>query len=230
MFKNKLLGSFGLVFCMLNFTFASQTEEIKKSEDEEIKTEEVVVSASRIEEKTEKAIPFVQVIKKDDPTFAISRDVGDVMISAGTGHVHKYPGMLTGRVAVRGLPNDIMGDILKSKVLVLIDSEVAGTANLAKLLVDEIERIEIVKGPASVIYGSQAMGGVINIITKTPQKEGLGGEARIEAGSWEYWKAKGAVSYKKKDNYLYLSYLKEGQSDYDVKHMGRYKKYRIQPW
>jgi vitamin B12 transporter len=223
MFKNKLLGSFGLVFCMLNSAFASQTEEIKKSEDKEIKTEEVVVSASRIEEKTEKAIPFVQVIKKDDPTFAISRDVGDVMISAGTGHVHKYPGMLTGRVAVRGLPNDVMGDVLKSKVLVLIDSEVAGTANLAKLLVDEIERIEIVKGPASVIYGSQAMGGVINIITKTPQKEGLGGEARIEAGSWEYWKAKGAVSYKKKDNYFYLSYLKEGQSDYDVKHMGRYK-------
>jgi len=94
------------------------------------------------------------------------------MVSAGTGHVHKYPGMLTSRVAVRGLPNDAHGDILKSKVLVLVDSGYAGTVNLAKLLVDEIERIEIVKGPASVLYGSQAMGGVINIITKKPKKRG----------------------------------------------------------
>ena len=192
-------------------------------EGKEVKLEDVVVTASRVEEKPENVIPFVQVIKEDDPALFASRDVGDVMVSAGTGHVHKYPGMLTGRVALRGLPNDVMGDILKSKVLILVDSGYAGTANLAKLLVDEIERIEIVKGPASVLYGSQAMGGVINIITKKPKKEEASGLANFEAGSWEYWKAKGGVGYRKGENYFSASYLREGQSDYDAKGFGKYK-------
>ena len=192
-------------------------------EGKEVKLEDVVVTASRVEEKPENVIPFVQVIKEDDPALATSRDVGDVMVSAGTGHVHKYPGMLTGRVAVRGLQNDVLGDILKSRVLILVDSGYAGTANLAKLLVDEIERIEIVKGPASVLYGSQAMGGVINIITKKPKKEGASGLANFEAGSWEYWRAKGGAGYRKGENYFYASYLREGRSDYDAKGFGRYK-------
>lgn len=208
------LGLVGL-FGMTSLTFAQ--------EEREVRLEDVVVSASRVEEKPEKAISFVQVIKEDDPALATSRDVGDVMVSAGTGHVHKYPGMLTGRVAVRGLPNDSMGDLLKSKVLILVDSSYAGTANLAKLLVDEIERIEIVKGPASVLYGSQAMGGVINIITKKPKKEGTSGIANLESGSWEYWRAKGGAGYRKGENYFYLSYLREGQSDYNAKGFGRYE-------
>ncbi len=46
-----------------------------------------------------------------------------------------------------------------------------GNIDLGQLSVNNIKRIEMIQGPMSVIYGSNALGGVINIITKTPQKK-----------------------------------------------------------
>jgi outer membrane receptor for ferrienterochelin and colicins len=66
-------------------------------------------------------------------------------------------------IQVQGLSSDY--------ILILIDGEpvigrTAGTLDLNRLAVGNIQRIEIVKGPSSSLYGSEAMGGVINIITK----------------------------------------------------------------
>lgn len=61
-------------------------------------------------------------------------------------------------------------------------SSPSGAANLAGIPLDNVERIEVVRGPQSALYGSQAIGGVINIITKT----GAGDPsvtARIEGGT-----------------------------------------------
>ncbi len=41
-----------------------------------------------------------------------------------------------------------------------------------------VQRVEVVRGPASVLYGSDAIGGVVNVITRVPEKEGLGGVVR----------------------------------------------------
>lgn len=49
----------------------------------------------------------------------------------------------------------------------------AGTFDLSRIAVSNIERIEITKGPSSSLFGSDALAGVINIITKTPRKEGF---------------------------------------------------------
>jgi outer membrane cobalamin receptor len=49
-----------------------------------------------------------------------------------------------------------------------INSITFGSADLSQIPLDNIERIEIVKGPASHLYGANAMGGVINVITKKP--------------------------------------------------------------
>lgn len=59
-------------------------------------------------------------------------------------------------------------------VMILIDGQPlfgrsAGTLNLARITVNNIERIEIVKGASSCLYGSEALAGVVNIITKKPE-------------------------------------------------------------
>lgn len=59
--------------------------------------------------------------------------------------------------------------------MILIDGEpiigrTSGTLELSRVTMANIDRIEIVKGPSSSLYGNEAMAGVINIITKTPQK------------------------------------------------------------
>lgn len=57
-----------------------------------------------------------------------------------------------------------------------------GAANLASIPLDNVERIEVVRGPQSSLYGSQAIGGVVNIITKTGAGE-PSVSARIEGGT-----------------------------------------------
>lgn len=57
-----------------------------------------------------------------------------------------------------------------------------GAANLAGIPLDNVERIEVVRGPQSALYGSQAIGGVINIITKTGKGE-PSVTARVEGGT-----------------------------------------------
>ncbi|WP_257668685.1 TonB-dependent receptor plug domain-containing protein [Parapedobacter tibetensis] len=73
--------------------------------------------------------------------------------------------------------------------MILIDGEpvigrTSGTLELPRITMSNIDRIEIVKGPSSSLYGSEAMAGVINIITKTPKK-GLSGELSTRYGTNE---------------------------------------------
>ncbi len=75
-----------------------------------------------------------------------------------------------------------------SRVLILIDGhrvigQVRGSVDLGQISLSDVDRIEIVKGSGSTLYGSDALGGVINIITKKPtQSKSL--ESSIEYGSF----------------------------------------------
>lgn len=110
----------------------------------------------------------------------------------------------------------------------LINGNRAGTVNLATIPVDDIKRIEIVKGPASVLYGSSAMGGVINIITKQGKEAGIHGSVGAEAGSWKYWKTKGELNGKKGVFDFYISASRSAMDEYSARNYGKIKKHRIQ--
>jgi len=71
-------------------------------------------------------------------------------------------------------------------------SAAGGGYNFAHLLVGDIERIEILRGPQSTLWGSQAIGGVVNIVTAIPEKP-LEGSFDIEAGSRNTVSARAAV-------------------------------------
>ncbi|RAK69813.1 TonB-dependent receptor plug domain-containing protein [Hymenobacter edaphi] len=71
--------------------------------------------------------------------------------------------------------------------LILVDGEpligrTAGTLELARIAVGNIERVEVVKGPASALWGSEALAGVVNIITRKPEP-GTSGTLRLRYGS-----------------------------------------------
>lgn len=74
-----------------------------------------------------------------------------------------------------------------------------------------IERIEVIRGPGSVLYGSNAYSGVVNIITK--QEEGFTGTAQVRAGSFETTSAAGHINYAKDDFHVlggFSTYYEEG--------------------
>lgn len=69
-----------------------------------------------------------------------------------------------------------LGGFGADHILVLIDGmEILGRTNgqldISQIAIDQIERIEVVKGASSALYGSEAMGGIINVITTKPQKD-----------------------------------------------------------
>ncbi len=178
--------------------------------------EEIVVTATKVEEPKKDVPASVQIITQEDIKSSTAKNVGDLLSEAGIGHVHKYPGALTGRIGIRGLAGDAHDSSFKNKILVLVNGSLAGTSNLALIPVDNIERIEIVKGPASVLYGSQAMGGVINIITKEG-KEDIHGSAGVEAGSWKFWKTSAELNGKKGAFDFYLTASRSAMDDYKAK-------------
>lgn len=77
-----------------------------------------------------------------------------------------------------------------NKVLVMLDSrplfnlaDASVNWNLIPVPIDEIERVEIVRGPGSALYGENAFFGIINIITKAPRAGSAKGSARVSGGA-----------------------------------------------
>ena len=74
-------------------------------------------------------------------------------------------------------------------------SSTGGGFNFTNLLVGDIARIEVLRGPQSILWGSQAIGGVVNIVTASPEKA-IEGSFDIEAGSRQTVSARAAVGGK----------------------------------
>ncbi|MDP3479957.1 MAG: TonB-dependent receptor plug domain-containing protein, partial [Desulfoprunum sp.] len=143
--------------------------------------DEIVVSASRVPEEKREVTSNITVISREDIDRAVGRNVGDLLAEKGVGHIQKYPGSLTA-VGLRGFRTDTHGNDLQGHVLILIDGRRAGTGNVAKLLTENVERIEIIRGPGAVQYGSGGMGGVVNIITR----QGSANSLTFEAGGGSF--------------------------------------------
>lgn len=152
---------------------------------------EVVATASRWEESVERApqdltvITHADIEKKGVPFVAdLLRLQPDLQVVQNGG-----PGT-TATLLMRGGGS--------SQVLVLVDgfklnSPSTGQADLSGLLTSDIERIEIIKGPQSTLYGSEAMAGVVNIITKKGAGK-LKADLSMEGGSFTTIKTAGTVS------------------------------------
>lgn len=109
----------------------------------------------------------------------------------------------------------VLQNYYANKILVMIENiptyqPIYGNTNLDRLDVNDIERIEVLKGPASVLYGSNAYLGVINIILR---KNGNGDvNVRVASGSQRMGAAGANVSMSKNDFSLFIS----GNSSYDI--------------
>ena len=126
---------------------------------------EVVVTSSRVAESRRDVTSNISVITNEEIAQSSAKNLGDLLAEYGIGHIQKYTGGLTS-IGIRGFRTETHGNDLEGHVLILLDGRRAGTGNVAKILTKNVERIEIIRGPASVQYGSAAMGGIINIITK----------------------------------------------------------------
>jgi len=124
---------------------------------------EVVVTATRAATQRGKVPQQLQVISRQDIQQTPAQEFTDVLKKNATVDVIQYPGLLAG-VGIRGFRPQTSG--LNQRALLLVDGRPAGTSNLATLDLGSVEQVEVLKGPASALYGSQAMGGVVNVVTR----------------------------------------------------------------
>ncbi len=150
--------------------------------------DEVVVTESRIAETKREVTANLSVISRETIEQSASRDLGELLTEIGLGHIQKYPGALTS-IGIRGFRTDSHGNDLQGKVLILLDGRRAGSGNAVKIQTENIERVEIIRGPGAVQYGSAGIGGVVNVITKTGSKNSL----FVEGGAGSFGKIEGSI-------------------------------------
>lgn len=154
--------------------------------------ENVVVYGVRMAQPATEVGSSVSIITSED-IEALGADFAIDVLALAPGVTVNQNGAFGGAASVR-----IRGSAT-GQTLVIIDGVVAndptapgGGYDFARLDTSNIERIEILKGPQSTLWGSDAIGGVINIITKRPE-QGFEGKAFAEAGSFSYLRGGGEI-------------------------------------
>ncbi|MSR15565.1 MAG: TonB-dependent receptor [Gammaproteobacteria bacterium] len=156
-----------------------------------VNSEEIVVTAARIPIPQRQAGPGVTVISRETIEARNPRYVTDLL--------RDVPGFAVSRLGGAGKQTQLrVRGAEAHHVMVLIDGVEANDFSLddafdfAHLQADEIERIEIVRGPQSALWGSDALAGTINIITREADKA-LTARGGVEYGSFDTETFKGSV-------------------------------------
>ncbi len=156
-----------------------------------------VVNREEIEESSESAL--LPVLSERIPgMFITQRGITGFGVSSGG----------TGGITLRGV-----GGSPTTGILVLIDGHPQYMGIMGHHLPDayvasDVEKVEVIRGPASILYGSNAMGGVVNIITRKQDTDGWSANGRIMYGSYNTQKYQAGAGLKtgKFDGYVSLNH------------------------
>ncbi|MBQ6669458.1 MAG: TonB-dependent receptor [Deltaproteobacteria bacterium] len=176
---------------------AQETEDREPAPKGSVVLEPVVVTATRMETPLQEVIGSCTVITAEEIAAKQYRTVQEALKSV--------PGLDVVRAGALGQQTSVFLRGGNSEhVLVLIDGVVANDPSMpgrnfdfAHLTTDNVERIEVMRGPQSVLYGSDAMTGVIQIITRKGQG-GPHAHVALEGGSFRTLRESAAVSGSKK--------------------------------
>jgi vitamin B12 transporter len=153
----------------------------------EVEAEQVVVSATRFDIPLDQSPASVSVITSEDLENKQIERVSDAL--------REVPGLSVVQTGVAGQLTSVFTRGLRSEhTQILLDGVpinqgLQGAFNFADLTTDDIDRIEVVRGPQSTLYGPRALAGVIQIFTK--QGEGPPGiQSSAEGGSYDTFREK----------------------------------------
>ena len=171
--RKKYFLTLAVITALLNTSYAGVADaEAADSQQaaEQVQTRGVVVTASRTEQLVKEAPAAVEVITREDLDKMGAENLAQALQLA-IGIDVSENGMVGNSVSIRGAKSN--------QTLIMVDGmrirtentdETANNYELQRVNMADVERIEIVRGATSSLYGADAMGGVINIITKTPDK------------------------------------------------------------
>jgi iron complex outermembrane receptor protein len=160
-----------------------------------------VVNKKQIMESTETAL--LPILNGRVPgLFVTERGIMGFGVSTGA----------SGQISIRGV-----GGSPTTGVLMLIDGHpqfmgIFGHPLPDSYVASDVEKVEVIRGPGSVLYGSNAMGGVVNIITRKQAEDGFHGNAHLMYGSYNTQKYMASGGYKKNGLSVFAS-VNHGRTD-----------------
>ncbi|TWC14938.1 MULTISPECIES: TonB-dependent receptor domain-containing protein [unclassified Pseudomonas] len=153
--------------------------------DQALKLPEVLISANRQVEARNDSSAANTVFTRDDIDRLQPGSVTDLL--------SRVPGVQVVQTGGRGsLPGIYIRGTQSAQSLVLVDGQrignsTSGDSNLQHINIDQVERVEVLRGSRSVIYGSDAIGGVIQIFTRRGGEKGLQPRMHVGFGSHQTW-------------------------------------------
>lgn len=151
--------------------------------------EEITVTAARMAVPVEQLGSSVSILDAATLERRQARDVVDALkLVPGADVVQSGPEGRQASIFVRGgNANQLL--VLRDGQPIADPSTPSGALDLAPFGLADIERIELVRGPQAAIYGSQAIAGVLNLISREPTASGA--DARLEGGTRDSYRARG---------------------------------------
>ncbi len=185
-FKNIKHGTYNIAVSYIGYKTISKSIDIKENKTytlnfsiipTSIETKEIVVTATKTQQNIEDIPQRVDLISLNKIKSNPVESADDLLKTISGAYVSRPMGILSQKVIVsmRGLSGSE-----QSRVLILIDGvpinkSDGGSVNWNLINLNQVSKVEITKGPGSSLYGSNAMGGVINFISKKPTQKFSGG-------------------------------------------------------
>ncbi len=161
------------------------SELLAATRDDALKLPDVVISANRQVQARNDSSAANKVFTRDD--------IDRLQPTSLTDLLSRVPGVQIAPTGGRGgLPGVYIRGTKSAQSLVLVDGQriantTSGDSGLQYLNVDQIERVEVLRGSRSVIYGSDAIGGVIQVFTRRNAEQGLQPRLKLGFGSNRAW-------------------------------------------
>lgn len=174
-----ILQGFLSIVLLLIFIAPSFAEKQK----DEANLEEIVVTATRIETPVELAPASVSVVSKERIELKAPKTIDQILTDVPGVLVRRGKGLMDtlSSITLRGIPD-------QKRTLILMDGVVlndpyTGNVRMGGYYPEDIQRVEVVRGSFSSLYGGYAMGGVVNFVTKMPEKR----EFTVKSGYGSSW-------------------------------------------
>ena len=180
--------------------------------------DEIVVTATRTERKLSNvAIPTTVISNRIIQLSGslrlneILQEQSGLLLTSGSGSSAVGGGIFGNGIQMQGLSPDHTMILLDGEPLI---GRQGGVMDLSRFAIGNIRKIEIVKGPSSSLYGSEAMGGVVNIITEPLQGKKL--QATVRAGSFKTNDVALSGNYTGKKASVYFFSNRNSSNGYDL--------------
>ncbi|MDI1343897.1 MAG: TonB-dependent receptor, partial [Pseudolabrys sp.] len=155
--------------------------------------EEIIVTATKREQTLQDVPISVAVTGQQTLERAQVRDLIDLQSVVPSLKVAQFNAVGQTNFIIRGFGNGSGNDGIESSVGVFIDGVYRSRSSSALDDLPEIERIEVLRGPQSTLFGKNVSAGAISIVTKQPQFE-FGGKAEVTLGNYGQQQVKGTIT------------------------------------